>query len=151
LIFVFCFWLCDRTGVCRLALRHHTQQQCPLALKANRPSGRQASNDNPNAKVGAEQIVRQPNYRQRFDYVFVGSWESHPKTHARVQSAALAFAQPIDGVWASDHFGVVVGLDMEYKVPGTFKGGTILGVAIDVSPEVFLDLQKEAKRALVRD
>jgi arylsulfatase len=40
---------------------------------------------------------------------------------------------------------------MEYKVPGTFKGGTILGVAIDVSPEVFLDLQKEAKRALVRD
>jgi arylsulfatase len=55
------------------------------------------------------------------------------------------------GVWASDRFGVVVGLDMEYKVPGTFKGGTILGVAIDVSPEVFLDLQKEAKRALVRD
>jgi hypothetical protein len=32
---------------------------------------------------------------------------------------------------------------MEYKVPGTFKGGTILGVAIDVSPEVFLDLQKK--------
>jgi endonuclease/exonuclease/phosphatase family metal-dependent hydrolase len=68
--------------------------------------------DNPNAKAGADQIVRQPNYRYRFDYVLVGSWDAHPKAHARAQSAALAFDQPIDGVWASDHFGVVVELDI---------------------------------------
>jgi endonuclease/exonuclease/phosphatase family metal-dependent hydrolase len=70
------------------------------------------SSDNPNAKAGAEEIVRQPNYRERFDYVFVGSWDAHPKAHARVQSAALAFDQPIDGIWASDHYGVVVDLDI---------------------------------------
>lgn len=68
--------------------------------------------DNPNAERGAEQIVGQPNYRNRFDYVFVGSWEAHPKASARIQSAELAFDQPIDGLWASDHFGVVVDLDV---------------------------------------
>jgi arylsulfatase len=36
----------------------------------------------------------------------------------------------------------------EYKTPGTFKGGTIPGVAVDVSPEVYLDLENEAIRAL---
>src|SRR5581483_7277625 len=60
--------------------------------------------DNPNARAGAEQIVRQPGYRERFDYVFVGSWDAHPKARARILSAALAFEEPIDGVWASDHF-----------------------------------------------
>jgi hypothetical protein len=29
-----------------------------------------------------------------------------------VQSAKLVFDQPIDGVWASDHFGVMVDLDV---------------------------------------
>lgn len=68
--------------------------------------------DNPNAKAGADQIVRQRDYRKRFDYVLVGSWEAHPKTHAHIRSAALAFDKPIDGIWASDHFGVVVDLDV---------------------------------------
>jgi endonuclease/exonuclease/phosphatase family metal-dependent hydrolase len=68
--------------------------------------------DNPNAKAGAEQIVRQPNTRERFDYVLVGSWDAHPKAYAHIQSAALAFDQPVDGVWPSDHFGVVVDLDV---------------------------------------
>lgn len=68
--------------------------------------------DNPNAKTGIDQIIRQPDYRQRFDYVFVGSWEAHPKARASIRSAALAFDQPIDGVWASDHFGVVVDLEV---------------------------------------
>ncbi|HEY1748757.1 MAG TPA: endonuclease/exonuclease/phosphatase family protein [Xanthobacteraceae bacterium] len=70
------------------------------------------SADNPNARAGAEQIIRQPNYRCRFDYVFVGSWDAHPKAHARVQSAALIFDQPVDGLWPSDHFGVVADLDV---------------------------------------
>lgn len=68
--------------------------------------------DNPNALAGANQIVRQPGYRKRFDYVFVGSWDAHPKGHALIQSATLVFDKPIDGVWASDHFGVVVDLDV---------------------------------------
>jgi endonuclease/exonuclease/phosphatase family metal-dependent hydrolase len=58
----------------------------------------------------ANQIVRQPGYN-RFDYVFVGSWDAHPKTYAHIQSARLAFDQPVDGVWASDHSALVVDLE----------------------------------------
>ncbi|MEN2401080.1 arylsulfatase [Flavobacterium sp. MC2016-06] len=53
--------------------------------------------------------------------------------------------------------GLCVGFDSgdavskEYKTPGTFKGGTILGVGIDVSKQQYIDLQKEALRALKRD
>jgi endonuclease/exonuclease/phosphatase family metal-dependent hydrolase len=68
--------------------------------------------DNPNAAAGADRIVGQPGYRNRFDYVFVGGWDSHPKARARVQSAKLCFDQPIDGVWASDHYGVIVELEI---------------------------------------
>jgi hypothetical protein len=39
----------------------------------------------------------------------------------------------------------------EYKAPGTFKGGTILGVGIDVSDESYLDLETEAAGAFARD
>jgi arylsulfatase len=38
----------------------------------------------------------------------------------------------------------------EYLTPGTFQGGTILGVAVDVSPEAYIDLEMEAIRALKR-
>ncbi|MEZ2131523.1 MULTISPECIES: endonuclease/exonuclease/phosphatase family protein [unclassified Sinorhizobium] len=68
--------------------------------------------DNPNALVGANQIIKQPCQRKRFDYVFVGSWDAHPEAHAFVQSATLAFNTPVDGVWASDHFGVVVDVEV---------------------------------------
>jgi arylsulfatase len=43
--------------------------------------------------------------------------------------------------------GLCIGFDSgdavseEYKSPGSFKGGTILGVGVDVSPEVYLDLE----------
>lgn len=68
--------------------------------------------DNPNAKAGGERIGMPANYCERFDYVLVGSWDAHPKAHARVLSAALAFDRPIDGIWTSDHFGVVVDLEI---------------------------------------
>jgi endonuclease/exonuclease/phosphatase family metal-dependent hydrolase len=68
--------------------------------------------ENPNARAGADQIVRQPGHRSRFDYVLVGGWDAHPKGRAIIRSAALAFDKPIDGVWASDHFGVVVDLEV---------------------------------------
>lgn len=68
--------------------------------------------DNPNAAAGAKQIVGQPGHRSRFDYVMVGSWDAHPKAHARVEAARLAFDRQIDGIWASDHFGLVVDLEV---------------------------------------
>ncbi|HLH90589.1 MAG TPA: hypothetical protein VKX28_19215 [Xanthobacteraceae bacterium] len=37
---------------------------------------------------------------------------AHPKAFARVEAAQLAFDGPVDGVWLSDHFGVVVDLEI---------------------------------------
>jgi endonuclease/exonuclease/phosphatase family metal-dependent hydrolase len=68
--------------------------------------------DNPNAAAVIDQIVRQPNHRRRIDYVFTGSWHAHPKAHCQVRAASLAFDQPTDGIWASDHFGVLVDLEI---------------------------------------
>jgi arylsulfatase A-like enzyme len=53
--------------------------------------------------------------------------------------------------------GLCVGYDSgdavskEYKSPGTFKGGKILGVGVTVEKKQYLDLQKEAERAFNRD
>jgi arylsulfatase len=53
--------------------------------------------------------------------------------------------------------GLCVGFDSadkvseEYEAPGTFIDGTILGVAVDVSDEIYLDLEREATAALARD
>jgi endonuclease/exonuclease/phosphatase family metal-dependent hydrolase len=66
----------------------------------------------PAATAGADQVIGQPGYHRRFDYVFVGSREAHPKAHARVLSAALAFDKPSHGIWPSDHLGLVVDLDV---------------------------------------
>lgn len=76
------------------------------------------SADNPNAAEDIELLVRQPGHRRRLDYVFVGSPHAHPKAFARVRSAGLAFAEPVDGVWASDHYGVVVDLEMGLLTTG---------------------------------
>ena len=62
----------------------------------------------------------------------------------------------------SGHFtlcgdGLCVGYDSadkvseEYESPGTFTGGTILAVAIDVSAQAYLDLERLAVAALARD
>ena len=68
--------------------------------------------DNPNAAAVIEQIIGQRGYRRRFDCVLVGSWAAHPKASASVQSATLIFDQPVDGLWLSDHFGVMVDLEV---------------------------------------
>ena len=57
-------------------------------------------------------IVRQPNHRRRVDYVFVGSWPAHSEARCTIQAAKTTFDEPIDGVWASDHFGVMVDLEL---------------------------------------
>lgn len=68
--------------------------------------------DNPNARLEMDRIVRQPNHRRRIDYVFVGSWDAHPNAHCRIVGASLAFNQPNEGIWPSDHFGVVADLEI---------------------------------------
>ncbi len=68
---------------------------------------------NPNAKTGAEHIIGRSNYHRRFDYVLVGSWEAHPKGRAEVLSAECVFNYPVDGLWPSDHYGVMV--DIEFR------------------------------------
>lgn len=69
--------------------------------------------DNPNARSEIVMIVRQPHHCRRVDYVFVGSWDAHPKAFCEIQSASLGFDRPVDGIWASDHFGVVADLDVK--------------------------------------
>ena len=39
----------------------------------------------------------------------------------------------------------------EYKSPGKFKGGTIFAVGVTVEKAPYVDLEKEAARALSRD
>jgi len=66
--------------------------------------------DNPSAKSEIGMIVRQPHHRRRVDYVFVGSWDAHPKAACEIQAVSLAFDRPVEGIWASDHFDVVADL-----------------------------------------
>jgi endonuclease/exonuclease/phosphatase family metal-dependent hydrolase len=68
--------------------------------------------ENPNTRKVVDAVVRQPERHQRIDYVFIGSWHQHRDAQCQVRSAAVAFDQPIDGVWASDHYGVVVDVDI---------------------------------------
>lgn len=68
--------------------------------------------DNPAANAVIEQVVRQRVHRRRIDYIFVGSWDQHPNAYGHVRSIRLAFDQPGDGVWPSDHFGLLAELDI---------------------------------------
>ncbi|MFF0739414.1 endonuclease/exonuclease/phosphatase family protein [Streptomyces sp. NPDC004111] len=74
--------------------------------------------DNPRAAEDIAYLIRQPGHRRRFDYVFVGSPWAHPRAYARVRSARLAFDEPVDGVRASDHYGVVADLEVGLLPPG---------------------------------
>lgn len=68
--------------------------------------------DNPRARSVMDQIVRQPGLRRRLDYVFIGSAHHHPNAHCHVKTATLAFDQAFEGTWASDHFGVVIDVEI---------------------------------------
>jgi endonuclease/exonuclease/phosphatase family metal-dependent hydrolase len=70
--------------------------------------------DNPTTREVIDQIVGQPNHRRRIDYVLVG--HAQPNRRCSVVSAELAFDRPVDGVWPSDHFGVVA--DVEIGMTG---------------------------------
>lgn len=58
------------------------------------------------------QIIGQANHSRRVDYVFVGGWDVHPKARVTIIDASVVFNEPVDGVWLSDHFGVLVTLDV---------------------------------------
>jgi endonuclease/exonuclease/phosphatase family metal-dependent hydrolase len=67
--------------------------------------------DNPVAAAEIDRLVGQPGHRRRIDYVFVGSAHAHPQARTRILSARLVGDRPVDGVWLSDHAGVLVDLD----------------------------------------
>jgi endonuclease/exonuclease/phosphatase family metal-dependent hydrolase len=61
-----------------------------------------------NPLVMADTDVRTQEPARRIDYVFVRGDERGPTLE--ITACALAFAEPVGGVWASDHFGVVADL-----------------------------------------
>jgi arylsulfatase A-like enzyme/catechol 2,3-dioxygenase-like lactoylglutathione lyase family enzyme len=73
------------------------------------------------------------------------------------QIAAKGSMRAQSGKFTLSGDGLCVGFDSgdnvshDYDSPGTFTGGTILGVAIDVSDESYIDLEREAAGALARD
>lgn len=86
---------------------HSVCYQDAWAAAADGP-GYTWTNANPVAGTVIDQVVRQPNHARRIDYVLIGSADAHPKAHCRVVGAELVFDRDFDGVWASDHFGVLV-------------------------------------------
>ena len=73
--------------------------------------------DNPVAATEIDRVVGQSNHRRRMDYVFVGSAHAHPKARAKIVAAQLVGDRPVDGVWLSDHSGVLVDLEIERLRP----------------------------------
>jgi arylsulfatase len=75
--------------------------------------------------------------------------DDHVVAEAPLRTQAGFFTLAGDGLCIGYDSGDNV--SQEYQNPGTFTGGTILGVAFDVSEEVYIDLEKEAVGALARD
>jgi endonuclease/exonuclease/phosphatase family metal-dependent hydrolase len=101
-------YLTGRQSLCGRSVHYHDAWNV-----AGDGPGYTWSVENPNARRDIDQIVKQPNHRRRVDYVFVGSSDAHPRAHARVRSARLILDQPVNGLCASDHCGVMVDLDVE--------------------------------------
>jgi endonuclease/exonuclease/phosphatase family metal-dependent hydrolase len=57
---------------------------------------------------------------RRIDYVMVRCATHGPTLE--VAECRLAFDEPVDGVWASDHFGVVADLAVPAHPPGEWRG-----------------------------
>ncbi len=68
--------------------------------------------DNPLAAAEIERVIGQPGHRRRIDYVFVGSAHAHPRGRARIAAVRVVADRAVDGVWLSDHAGVLVDLDI---------------------------------------
>lgn len=69
--------------------------------------------DNPLARRIQDRLIGQPNYRDRIDYIFAGAADQgNPNGYTRILSAEVVFNSPVDGVWPSDHFGVLAELEV---------------------------------------
>ena len=64
--------------------------------------------DNPLAAKEIARLIGDPAHRRRIDYVFTGP-------SARIRSARLVGTRPKSEVWLSDHFGVLVDLDLPHS------------------------------------
>jgi endonuclease/exonuclease/phosphatase family metal-dependent hydrolase len=56
---------------------------------------------------------------RRIDYILVRSGDHGPTV--QVRDCRLVLDQPVDGVWASDHFGVLADLSLPDHPPGTWR------------------------------
>lgn len=92
--------------------------------------------------------------------------ESAGKYHESIGAAKLYINDKIvaegpmktqAGTFSLTGDGLCVGFDsgdavsQEYKAPGTFKGGNILGVGVTVEKTQYLDLEREAQAKFIRD
>jgi endonuclease/exonuclease/phosphatase family metal-dependent hydrolase len=68
--------------------------------------------DNPNTVPTIEAMAGPHEHHRRIGYVLVGGPQAHPRATCRVVEARLAFDKSDDGVWPSDHFGVVADLEI---------------------------------------
>ena len=57
----------------------------------------------------------------RLDHVFVGSWDAHPNSSCSILSGSLAFNQPKEEIWTSDHLGVVVDTEVRKDAEGRLQ------------------------------
>lgn len=69
------------------------------------------TNVNPNAADVIDSIVGQKRHGRRIDYIFLGGWDAHPRAKAEVIDVKLVFDQPVDGLWLSDHYGVLAKIE----------------------------------------
>ena len=90
----------------------HYHDAWAVAHSSSAEPGHTWSVDNPDAAEEIDAIVGQPGHRRRLDYVFIGSWHAHPGGRAVVADARLVFDQPVDGLRASDHYGLLVDVDV---------------------------------------
>jgi endonuclease/exonuclease/phosphatase family metal-dependent hydrolase len=73
--------------------------------------------ENPHAAAGAQALFGRSGVNERFDYVFVSAPDPAAKTTVEVLSVQRVFHEPVDGLWLSDHCGVLAEISLS-SVPG---------------------------------
>ncbi|MBY8871821.1 endonuclease/exonuclease/phosphatase family protein [Micromonospora sp. PLK6-60] len=108
------FW----TGRQSLAGVSVCYQDCWAAVRGDEP-GHTFSPDNPLVRSGLMPLDR----GRRIDYVLVRCGAHGPTLD--VADCRRVFAEPVDEVWASDHFGVLTDLRLPPHPPGVWAAPTV--------------------------
>lgn len=87
------------------SIRHLSSRFTDAWAVAGAGDGHTWTVDNPLAAKEIARLLGDPAHRRRIDYVLTGP-------AARVRSASLVGSRPVDGVWLSDHFGVLADVDV---------------------------------------